>query len=56
VLLEETEELRLEVVRQVADLVEEDRPPFAASSRPGLSFQAPVKAPFTWPKSSLSSS
>ena len=31
-------------------------PPSAASSRPGLSLIAPVKAPRTWPNSSLSSS
>src|SRR5712692_4916496 len=30
-------------------------PPSAASSRPGLSLTAPVNAPRTWPKSSLSS-
>ena len=30
-------------------------PPLAVSKRPGLSATAPVKAPFTWPKSSLSS-
>ncbi len=31
-------------------------PPSASTKRPGWSATAPVKAPFTWPKSSLSSS
>ena len=31
-------------------------PPFASSTRPGFCRSAPVKAPFSWPKSSLSSS
>jgi hypothetical protein len=30
-------------------------PPLALSSRPGFAFPAPVKAPRSWPKSSLSS-
>jgi hypothetical protein len=30
-------------------------PPSAATSRPSLSFTAPVNEPFTWPNSSLSS-
>jgi len=30
-------------------------PPSAVSSRPGLLLSAPVKAPFSWPNSSLSS-
>ena len=31
-------------------------PPSATSKRPALAATAPVKAPFTWPKSSLSRS
>ena len=31
-------------------------PPSASSTRPGFCFSAPVKAPFSWPNSSLSSS
>ena len=55
-LLEEAQELRLELGRR-ARRPRRGRPcpPAAASSRPGLSFHAPVNAPFTCPNSSLSS-
>ena len=54
-LLQRAQELHLQVERQLADLVEEER---ALVGRPGTcrgaTRSAPVKAPFTWPKSSLS--
>ena len=53
---QDVEELGLKGRVEVADLVEEDRPLFAASNLPILSWCAPVKAPRSWPNSSLSSS
>ena len=56
-LLEHAQELRLDRERQLADLVEEHG---AAVGRleagPACARSAPVNAPFSWPKSSLSSS
>ena len=55
VLLEEAQQLRLDVERQVADFVEEQRaarPPMRI--RPGWSDTAPVKLPRRWPNSWLS--
>jgi len=56
-LLEHAQELGLHVERHVADLVEENRPTCGELELPGLpSDRAPVKAPFSYPKSSASSS
>ena len=55
-LLENAQELGLEVQGEIADLVQEQVPPSASSNRPFLVAVAPVKAPFSWPKSSLSRS
>ena len=55
-LLDGAQELRLRRERQLADLVEEQRPAVGeleAALRPAA---APVNAPFSWPKSSLSRS
>ena len=55
-LLQKTEELRLQVGGDLRNLVEKQRPASADSTRPTWSRTAPVKAPFTWPKSSLARS
>ena len=55
--LDDLQELRLHLQVHVADLVEEQRCPRCATSRrPCLAATAPVKAPFSWPKSSVSRS
>jgi hypothetical protein len=43
--LDRAQELGLQRRRQLADLVEQQLPPEATSSRPGLAANAPVKAP-----------
>ena len=53
-LLEHAQELDLDLQRQVADLVEEQRRPSAASKRPICRESAPVYAPRSRPNSSLS--
>jgi hypothetical protein len=55
-LLEHAEQPGLGGEREVADLVEEQRPWWAASNRPWRGAFAPVNAPFSWPNSSASSS
>jgi len=52
-LFERAEQERLERLRRFTDLVEESVLPSASSKRPRRADCAPVKAPFTWPKSSL---
>ena len=54
--LQHAQELALQRQRQIADLVEEDRPAVGLheQARAGCC-EAPVKAPAAWPKSSLSS-
>ena len=55
--LEHAQQLRLQRERQLADLVEEQRAAVRlARTRPGDRACAPVKAPRSWPKSSLSTS
>ena len=54
--LEHAQELRLHVERQLADLVEEERALPASSNAPWREATAPVNAPRSWPKSSLSMS
>ena len=51
---EEAEQLHLDVLVQLAELVEEQVPPLATSKRPLWSRSAPVNAPLRWPNSSLS--
>ena len=53
-LLQHAEQLGLQLRRDVADLVEEQVPWCASSKRPTFWLMAPVKAPFSWPNSSLS--
>ena len=53
-LLEHAQELHLHLGRHLADLVEEERAVVGELEAPGLRATAPVKAPFSWPKSSLS--
>ena len=55
-MLEDAQELRLERRRDVADLVKQDVIGRVAGQEPRLALSAPVKAPFVWPKSSLSTS
>ena len=55
-LLQHAQQLDLDRHRQVADLVEEQVPPLASSNQPALAARAPVKAPFSWPNSSASTS
>ena len=55
-LLEHAEQLGLQVERQVADLVEQQRALVRQLEQAGRSAVAPVNAPFAWPNSSLSSS
>ena len=54
-LLEHAQQLGLQLERQLADLVEQQRAAVGHLEAPGAVRVAPVKAPFTWPKSSLSS-
>ena len=54
--LEDAEQLRLQVERQLADLVEEDRAAVRLSNAPLRRRSAPVNAPFSWPNSSDSMS
>ena len=54
--LEHAQQLHLHAERQLADLVEEDRAAVGRLEEPLRSRSAPVNAPRTWPKSSLSSS
>jgi len=53
--LQDAQELGLEVSADLADLVQEQRAPSALSNRPALALAAPVKAPFSCPNSSDSS-
>ena len=56
-LLEHAQQLRLQLERQLADLVEEERAAVGQlEAARACCWTAPVKAPFSWPKSSLSSS
>jgi hypothetical protein len=55
-LLQDAEQLDLQAHGQIADLVQEQAAPSASSKRPFLVAAAPVKAPFSWPNSSLSRS
>ena len=55
-LLEHAQELGLHRQRQLADLVEEQRAAVGGLEQADLRSRAPVKAPFSWPNSSLSSS
>ncbi len=52
--LQQAQQLDLQRQGDVAHLVEKQVPPSAASTSPVLRPSAPVKAPFSWPKSSLS--
>ena len=54
-LLQRAQQLDLQLGRHVADLVEEDVPPWASSSLPSRRSLASVNAPFSWPNSSDSS-
>jgi len=54
-LLQDTQQFWLQWQRNVAHLVQEQRPLSANSKRPIFCAIAPVKAPFSWPNSSLSS-
>jgi len=54
-LLQHTQELRLELQGDFPDLVEEDRPAMCQLEAACPSSNAPVKAPYSCPKSSLSS-
>ncbi len=54
-LLQDAQEFRLKFERHVADLVQKSVPPSAVCKRPFAGAHAPVKAPLSWPKSSLSS-
>ena len=54
-LLERAQQPRLQRGRDIADLVEEQRAAVGLTKSPGARPAAPVKAPRTWPKSSLSS-
>jgi len=56
VLLQHAQELGLQLEGEVADFIEEQRPPLASSKRPRRCVMAPVNAPFSCPNSSLSSS
>ena len=53
-LLEHPEEFRLGCERHVTDFVEKDGPSVASPNNPFENLVAPVKAPFSWPNSSLS--
>ena len=53
--LEEAQQLDLEQQRQLAHLVEEDDPAVGQLEPAARAACAPVNAPFSWPKSSLSS-
>jgi hypothetical protein len=55
-LLQKTQQFPLDIEGQVAQLVEEERAPSASSTLPGTRRSAPVNAPRSWPKSSLSTS
>ena len=55
-LLEHLQQLRLDREVHVADLVEEHRAAVRDLEQPGFAVVAPVKAPFSWPNSSVSSS
>ena len=49
-LLQDAQQISLEVRRQVANFIENSRPPFAASILPILRSVAPVNAPFSYPE------
>ena len=53
-LLQHAQQLHLEVERQLADLVEEERAAVGLLEEPAAIGVASVNAPFLWPKSSLS--
>jgi len=53
-LLQHPEQLGLQLVRNVADLVEKQRPLVRQLEASDLLVDCPVKAPFSWPNSSLS--
>ena len=53
--LEEAEQLGLEGTAHVANFIQEDGAAVGLLDAPGLLAEAPVKDPFSWPKSSLSS-
>jgi hypothetical protein len=53
-LLQRAQQFGLQVQRQLADLVEKDRPTLRRRQQALPRPVAPVKAPFTYPKSSLS--
>ena len=50
------QQLGLQPDRQLRDLVQEDGPAVGELEAADASVAAPVKAPFAWPKSSLSNS
>jgi hypothetical protein len=56
VLLQHPQQLGLQLRRNVADFVQEQRPPLASSNRPIRCASAPVNAPRSWPNNSLSRS
>ena len=51
-LLQNTEQLRLQLQRDLADLVEKQRPVLGQFGPTGPALQGPVNAPSTWPKNS----
>ena len=53
-LLQRAQQLRLQLERQLADLVEEQRAAVGGLEQAGAAALAPVNAPRTWPNSSLS--
>jgi hypothetical protein len=53
---EQQRNVRQAVPWYVTDFIQKSVPPFAASNRPTLCVTAPVNAPFSWLKSSLSRS
>ena len=54
--LQHPQQLGLQLQGQLADLVEHQRAPDASSNHPVRLLPAPVKAPRSWPNSSLSAS
>jgi hypothetical protein len=52
--LEYAEEFGLDRQRDIGKLIEEDRPARGKRDEAVAAFSAPVNAPLTWPKSSLS--
>ena len=55
-LLNRTQQFRLQFQADVADFIEEERAAVRKLEPAFLCTSAPVKAPFSWPNSSLSSS